>query len=113
MDDDTVAYWKEKYEDLNQQYDEFQKQSYELENELEVQLKHSEDQIKDLQSRNSRLVLENDTLKTKFNDVNISTHKQISNLQEELAKFKAVKEEMQRYIILAGRTNKYLAMKER
>ena len=30
--------------------------------------------------------------------MNISTHKQISNLQEELAKFKAVKEEMQRYI---------------
>lgn len=98
MDDDTVAYWKEKYEDLNQQYDEFQKQSFELENELEVQLKHSEDQIKDLQTRNNRLALENDTLKSKFTDVNTSTHRQISNLQEELAKFKAVKEEMQRYI---------------
>lgn len=98
MDDDTVAYWKEKYEDLNQQYDEFQKQSFELENELEVQLKHSEDQIKDLQTRNNRLALENDTLKSKFTDVNTSTHRQISNLQEELAKFKAVKEEMQKYI---------------
>lgn len=98
MDDDTVAYWKEKYEDLNQQYDEFQKQSFELENELEVQLKHSEDQIKDLQTRNNRLALENETLKTKFTDVNTSTHRQISNLQEELAKFKAVKEEMQKYI---------------
>jgi len=98
MDDDTVEYWKEKYEDLNAQYDEFQKQSFELENELEVQLKHSENQIKDLQNRNNRLSLDNETLKTKFNEVNGSTHKQISSLQEELAKFKAVKEEMQKYI---------------
>lgn len=98
MDDDSVEYWKEKYEDLNAQYDEFQKQSYELENELETQLKHSENQIKDLQNRNNRLSLDNDTLKTKFNEVNGSTHKQISSLQEELAKFKAVKEEMQKYI---------------
>ena len=36
--------------------------------------------------------------KSKFNDVNTSTHKQISNLQEELAKLKAVKDEMQKYI---------------
>jgi len=98
MDDDTVEYWKEKYEDLNAQYDEFQQQSLELENELELQLKHSEIQIKEMQNRNNRLSLENETLKTKFNDVNISTHKQISSLQEELAKFKAVKEEMQKYI---------------
>lgn len=98
MDDETVEYWKEKYEDLNAQYDEFQKQSFELENELEVQLKHSEDQINELQHRNSRLTMDNDALKSKLNDVNVSTHKQISSLQEELAKFKAVKEEMQRYI---------------
>lgn len=98
MDEDTVEYWKEKYDDLNAQYDEFQKQSFELENELEVQLKHSENQIKDLQNRSNRLSIDNDTLKNKLNDVNISTHKQISNLQEELAKFKAVKEEMQKYI---------------
>lgn len=98
MDEDTVEYWKEKYDDLNSQYDEFQKQSFELENELEVQLKHSENQIKDLQNRTNRLSMDNETLKNKLNDVNISTHKQISNLQEELAKFKAVKEEMQKYI---------------
>lgn len=63
MDDDTVEYWKEKYEDLNAQYDEFQQQSLELENELELQLKHSEIQIKEMQNRNNRLSLENETLK--------------------------------------------------
>ncbi len=94
MDEDSVEYWKEKYEDLNAQYDDFQKSSQELEHELEVQLKHSENQIKELSSRNNRVANENETLKTKIKDLNISTHV----LQEELAKFKAVKEEMQKYI---------------
>lgn len=94
MDEDTVEYWKEKYEDLNAQYDDFQKSSQEYEHELEVQLKHSETQIKELSSRNNRVASENETLKAKIKDLNISTH----ILQEELAKFKAVKEEMQKYI---------------
>lgn len=98
MESDSVEYWKEKYIDLNAQFDDFQKQSFEFENELETQLKQAETEIKDLQTRNNRLAIDNETLKSKFNDVNTSTHKQISNLQEELAKLKAVKDEMQKYI---------------
>ena len=52
-----------RYEELNEQYDEFQKHSYELENELEIQLKHSDEKIKELQMRNNRLLIENDTFK--------------------------------------------------
>lgn len=37
-------------------------------------------------------------MKNKLNEVNLSTHKQISTLQEELAKIKAVRDEMQKYI---------------
>lgn len=63
MDEDSVEYWKEKYEDLNAQYDDFQKSSQEYEHELEVQLKHSETQIKEFSSRNNRMASENETLK--------------------------------------------------
>ena len=69
-----------------------------MENELELQLKHSDDKIKELETRNNRLLIDNETLKTKLNELNKSTHKQISQLQEDLAKFKAVKDEMQKYI---------------
>jgi chromosome segregation ATPase len=69
-----------------------------LENELELQLKHSDEKIKELETRNNRLLIDNETLKTKLNELNKSTHKQISQLQEDLAKFKAVKDEMQKYI---------------
>ena len=62
-DENTIEFWKEKYEDLNAQYDEFQKHSYELENELELQLKHSDEKIKDLQTRNNRLQIDNETIK--------------------------------------------------
>jgi hypothetical protein len=79
-------------------YDDFQKHSHDLENELELQLQHSDDKIKDLENRNSRMAMDNETLKSKLNDLNKSTHRQISQLQEDLAKNKAVKDEMQKYI---------------
>ncbi len=83
---------------MNTQFDEYQRHSYELENELELQLKHSDEKIKDLETKNNRLVLDNDTLKSKLNELNVGTHKQISQLQEDVAKLKAVKDEMQKYI---------------
>ena len=58
-----LIFRKNRYEELNEQYDDFQKHSYELENELEVQLKHSDEKNKDLQMRNNRLLIENDTFK--------------------------------------------------
>ncbi len=69
-----------------------------MENELELQLKHSDEKIKELETRNNRLLIDNETIKSKLNELNKSTHKQISQLQEDLAKFKAVKDEMQKYI---------------
>lgn len=98
MDENTIEYWKEKYEELNAQYDDFQKSSHEFERELELQLEQSEEKIRELQNLNARFSLDNDNLKSKLNEINTSTHKQISQLQEELAKFKAVKDEMQKYI---------------
>ena len=55
-----------RYEELNLQYDEFQKHSYELESELEAQLKQADEKIADLQNRNNRLTIDNDTLKVSW-----------------------------------------------
>jgi predicted RNase H-like nuclease (RuvC/YqgF family) len=87
-----------RYEELNSQFDDFQKSSLEFEKELELQLGQSDEKIKELQNVNTRYSVDNDTLKTKLNELNTHTHKQISQLQEELAKFKAVRDEMQKYI---------------
>ena len=84
--------------DLNNQYDEYQKQSLELEHELETQLKQTEERIKYYENKNNRLHNDNETLKNRLNEVNTSTHRQISQLQEDLAKSNAVKEEMHKYI---------------
>lgn len=98
MDENTIEYWKEKYEELNAQYDDFQKSSHEFERELELQLEQAEDKMRKLENENLRFKVDNENMKTKLNELNTSTHKQISQLQEELAKFRAVKDEMQKYI---------------
>jgi len=95
MDENSIEYWKEKYEELNAQYDDFQRSSYEFERELELQLEQAEHKMRKLENENLRYKLDNENLKIKLTELNMSAHKQISQLQEELAKFKAVKEEMQ------------------
>ena len=63
-----------------------------------MQLRQSEEKCRDLENRNNRLNFDNEILKNKLNEVNLTMHKQISQLQEELGKSNAVKDEMQRYI---------------
>lgn len=48
---------------MNIQFDEFQRDSRELEQELESELKQREDEIKELKNRNHRLINDNDNLK--------------------------------------------------
>lgn len=63
LDENTIEFWKQKYEELSVQFDEFQKSSRDFEHELEAELKQCEDEIGELKARNSRLQLENDSLK--------------------------------------------------
>ena len=87
-----------RFEELNNEFAEYQKESGELEQELEAHLKQSEERIKDYENKNNRLHIDNQTLRNRLNEVNTSTHRQISQLQEDLAKSSAVKEEMHKYI---------------
>lgn len=97
-DENSVLFWKQKYEELSIQFDEFQKSSRDFEQELESELKQCEQEIKELNSRNHRLTVNHDLMKDKLTEMNLNTQKQISKLQEELAQYKAVKDEMQKYI---------------
>jgi hypothetical protein len=52
-----------RYLEINDQYDDFQKQSAEIENELELSLKQCEERIKSLENKNSRLSFDYDSTK--------------------------------------------------
>ena len=97
-DENTLEYWKEKYEAINVEFDDFQRQSAELENELEIELQQEKDKCKELQKANARLHADNDTLKSKLNEMNASTHKQISQLHEQIAHYRSDVELKAKYI---------------
>jgi nuclear distribution protein NudE len=97
-DEDSIEYWKSKYDLLSAEFDEYKQMSQEIENELDSQLKQNDDKIHDLEEKYSRCTHENDTLKRKLNELTTQSHTQISQLQQELSKIKSVKDEMQKYI---------------
>jgi predicted nuclease with TOPRIM domain len=82
--EDTLAYWKEKYEAISSEYDEFQKQSSELEKELELELEQEKDKCKELQKASARLHADNDTLKSAIYHIYNETNKNGLTLAEKL-----------------------------
>ena len=63
--DFELQFWNFRYDDLNVQFDEYQKRSNDLEIELESILKQSDDKIRDLEVANNLLKSDNDKLKVK------------------------------------------------
>jgi DNA repair exonuclease SbcCD ATPase subunit len=98
MDENTIEFWKKKYEDIYGQFDEFQKSSRELEQELELELKQKEDSIKELQKYNHRLNVDNEALKTKLNENNLTSQRQIAALQDELNKLRSTKDQLSKRV---------------
>ncbi|CAF0713895.1 unnamed protein product [Brachionus calyciflorus] len=98
IDENSVLFWKQKYEELSIHFDEYQKSSRDFEQELEAELKQCEEEIKELKNQNHRLNVNNELLKEKLAEMNLGTQRQISQLQGDLAQCKAVKDEMQKYI---------------
>jgi phage shock protein A len=96
--ENTVAFWKAKYDELNNQYDDFSKESRELEHELELQIEQSENQIKELSKANHTLSMNYDECKEKLNEMSINNQRQIGQLQTELAKYKQLHDSAQSYI---------------
>lgn len=102
---EEVKYWKDKayeykqgYEDAREELDEYQISSRELEAELEAQLEQAEGKNRELTSTNSRLHMEIDSLREKLEQLQGVSHKQLTELEDELAQVRAYKEELQKYI---------------
>ncbi|XP_077979674.1 nuclear distribution protein nudE-like 1 [Glandiceps talaboti] len=102
---EEIEFWKNKtkecresLEEAREELDEFQISSQELEAELEAQLQQAEIKVKELQAVNQRLSTECDTLKEQLEFSQKESHEQITRLQDDLAKTRAIKDEYDKYI---------------
>ncbi|XP_054991715.1 nuclear distribution protein nudE homolog 1 isoform X1 [Sorex araneus] len=104
-EEEAANYWKDlamsyrrRADDAQEELREFQEGSREYEAELETQLQQVEGRNRDLQSENSRLRLELDALKEKFETQHSEGYRQISALEDDLAQTRAIKDQLQKYI---------------
>ncbi|XP_061175807.1 nuclear distribution protein nudE homolog 1-like [Saccostrea echinata] len=97
--------FKQDLEETREELEEFQISSRELECELEAQLEQLESKNKDLLSETTKLSSENASLKEKIELLQTNSHRQVSNLEDELAQVSAYKDELQRYIRELEQTN--------
>ncbi|XP_054706123.1 nuclear distribution protein nudE homolog 1-like [Uloborus diversus] len=103
--DEAIEYYKKlsneykrRLSDSQQELEEFQEGSRDLEAELEAQLEQVEAKNKELVSCNNQLKLECERLQAKLNNCQTDSSATISNLQEELQKLQADKEDLQLYV---------------
>lgn len=102
---EEAEYWKKKafevkqsLEETREELEEFQISSRELELELEAQLEQADGKNKELLSANQRLQMELETVREKFEEHQSGTHKQLTEMEDELAQVQAFKDELQKYI---------------
>uniref|UniRef100_A0ABM5F0F2 Nuclear distribution protein nudE homolog 1 n=1 Tax=Pogona vitticeps TaxID=103695 RepID=A0ABM5F0F2_9SAUR len=95
---ELAAKYKECAENAQDELREFQEGSREYEAELEMQLQQVETRNRDLLADNNRLRMEIESVKEKISAHHSEGHQQISALEEELARTKAVKDQLQKYI---------------
>ncbi|KAM3591408.1 uncharacterized protein V6R79_001585 [Siganus canaliculatus] len=103
--DEEIEFWRSlslKYksscQEAQEELLEFQEGSRELEAELEAQLGQAEHRMKDLQSENSRLRNEVETLKDKLEQHYSQSYKQISVLEDDLGQTRSIKEQLHKYV---------------
>ncbi|KAM8843539.1 nuclear distribution protein nudE homolog 1 isoform 1-T1 [Synchiropus picturatus] len=103
--EEELGFWKDqaqrqqqRAEESQEELQEFQQMSRDYEAELEAELKQCEGQNKELRSENSRLQIELENIKEKFEAQHSDTFRHISTLEEELTETKAVRDHLQKYI---------------
>lgn len=112
MAEDTVEYWraqaekyKKNYEATQEELEEFQVQSRELEQELETQLSQLEKKNKDANIANELLTRERDSLRDRLESSQSDSVKQLTRLEEQLARVTQHRDELTRYIRELEQTN--------
>lgn len=102
---EVASKYKNSYESVKEELEDFQASSRELELELEAQLIQAENKNKELTSLSSRLQTEVDSLKDKLEKLQSSSFRQVSELETQLAKSEAYSDRMQKYIRELEQTN--------
>lgn len=102
---EELFFWKEqaekhqqRAEEVQEELQEFQQMSRDYEAELESELKQCESRNKDLLHDNSRLRMELENVKEKFETQHTESMRHISTMEEELLETKAVRDHLQKYI---------------
>ncbi|XKL67062.1 hypothetical protein PGB90_010482 [Kerria lacca] len=95
---EEVEYWKKKYEEFEKEYEEYQQNSQMIEKELETSLEQAEKMNRDLKTKNNHLILENETLKKKYEQEHDDFINQILELEEESKRCLSREENYVKYI---------------
>ncbi|KAK2919358.1 nuclear distribution protein nudE homolog 1-like [Channa argus] len=103
--EEEVGFWKkqatihqQRADESQEELQEFQQMSRDYEAELETELKQCEGRNKELLLDNSRLQLELENMKEKFEAQHSEALRHISTLEEDLGETKAVRDHLQKYI---------------
>ncbi|CAG02246.1 unnamed protein product [Tetraodon nigroviridis] len=103
--EEELEYWKDQAarnqqsaEEAQEELQEFQQMSRDYEVELETELKQCEMRNRELISANSRLKMELENYKEKYETQSSEAYRQISGLEGELAENTAIKDQLQKYI---------------
>ncbi|XDV12858.1 hypothetical protein PO909_001417 [Leuciscus waleckii] len=94
-------YWKEqaaKYQETQEELQEFQQMSRDYEVELETELKQSDARNRELLTANNRLRMELENYKEKYETHHSEAVRQISSLEGDLAETTAIKDQLHKYI---------------
>lgn len=97
--------YKDSYECVKEELEEFQTSSHELEFELESQLTRAENKNKELTVTNSKLQTEVENLKEKLEKLQLSSYRQVSELETELTTVQSYGDRLQKYIRELEQTN--------
>ncbi|GIY30558.1 nuclear distribution protein nudE-like 1 [Caerostris extrusa] len=90
--------YEQKYQETKLELEEFQDSSRELEAELEMQLEQTDARNRELKSLSNRLQLECDNLKDKLQKTQHDSQSQIADLEDELSRVTATRDDLQKYI---------------
>lgn len=96
--DEEIAFLRNKLDEIQLEFQEFQDSSRELELECETQIKQLEKRNDDLQYRLSRLEDENEQIKTKHHGYTTETQLKLNEYQQQISELTSINDRLTSYI---------------
>lgn len=95
---EEIAYLRQRLEESQREFQEFQESSQELETEFETQIQQLEKKNSESLSLISRLQAENDQLRTRYNAYTNDTQYKLNEYQEQIAELSSIRDRLSSYI---------------